>query len=46
MGNNECRYQMCTIEEYLSAIEETKNDEKVIVAKSLIKYLKNRKLAA
>lgn len=46
MGNKEHRYQMCTIEEYLSAIEETKNVEKQIVAKSLVKYLKNNKLAA
>lgn len=46
MGNKESRYLMCTIEEYLSAIEETNNEKKQIVAKSLVKYLKNKKLAA
>lgn len=47
MGNKTNSYLVCTLEEYFNALEENKKETK-IVAKSLVKYLKNKneKLAA
>ena len=46
MGNKHCKYQTCTIQEYFNILENIKTKETKIVAKSLVKYLKKKELAA